>query len=92
MRKIISHPIFKIVGISVILYYGLLTNKKGSNNLSSRLSSENVSSNFSEMSHKSLEIMQKLEKAEQLKGRRPKKEQLEQAKDNIETDTKNDKK
>lgn len=50
--KAIKNPIIKILGISIILYFVLLSDKKDPKSLGNRLSSKNIKKNLSEASNK----------------------------------------
>jgi hypothetical protein len=54
--KMLRNPIIKIIGISVILYYGLFANKEKPGSLGNRFSSEQIKKDFSEVSEKTVFI------------------------------------
>jgi hypothetical protein len=65
MKSIIKNPIFRICGIVVILYYGLFQNKHDPDSLNNRLAPTKIKSNLSEISEKSVYIIQNVKKAEE---------------------------
>ncbi|MES2677321.1 MAG: hypothetical protein V4612_03280 [Pseudomonadota bacterium] len=67
MHKLISNPIFRIIGIGIILYYGLLYNKNHPDSLGNRLAPEKVKSDLNEISSKSVNILANIKKAEDIK-------------------------
>jgi len=54
--KLLRNPIIKIIGISVILYYGLFANKEKPGSLGNRFSSEQIKKDFSEVREKTVFI------------------------------------
>jgi FtsZ-interacting cell division protein ZipA len=75
MGKIINNPIFRICGIIAILYYGLFQNKSNPESLGNRLSPERIKSNLSDISEKSVYIIQNVGKAQELQKANAAKEQ-----------------
>ncbi len=65
MQQLIKNPIFRILGVIVILYYGLL-HKETPDSLGNRLAPEKVKSNIQEMSNQSLNIIGNIKKAEEI--------------------------
>jgi hypothetical protein len=65
--KLIQNPIFRIIGIGVILYYGLLYNKSHPDSLANRLAPQKVKNNLTEISEKSTNIITNIKKAEDIK-------------------------
>lgn len=68
MQKLISNRLFRVVGIVLILYYGLLHDKSNPDSLGNRLAPAKVKSNLKEISNKSVDIMGNLQKAEEFKN------------------------
>ncbi|MCE3255308.1 MAG: hypothetical protein K0R25_802 [Rickettsiaceae bacterium] len=66
MSSLIKNPIFRIIGILVILYYGLFYNNDKPESLKARLAPEKIKSNLSDMSSKSLYIIENVKKAEEV--------------------------
>jgi hypothetical protein len=66
MMKIIQNPLFRIIGIGVILYYGLFHNKYNDNSLRNRLSPEKLKADLSEVSSKTVYIINGVQKAKSL--------------------------
>ncbi|MES2961735.1 MAG: hypothetical protein V4694_05065 [Pseudomonadota bacterium] len=54
--KLLRNPIIKIIGISIILYYGLFANKEKPGSLGNRFSSEQIKKDFSEVREKTVFI------------------------------------
>lgn len=50
--ELLKNPIIKIIGISLILYFGLFADRKNPRSLGNRLSSENIKKNFNEAKEK----------------------------------------
>ncbi len=67
MQKLIHNPIFRIIGIMAVLYYGLFHNRQKPESLGNRLSPEIIKANLSEVSSKSVDIITNLQKAEKIK-------------------------
>lgn len=65
---ILHNPIFKIIGIFLILYFGLYTNKEHPDSLGNRLSKEKMQENFKEVKSNSYFIVENLRKAEELEA------------------------
>lgn len=66
MNKLTSNPIFRTVGIILILYFALFHNKQDPDSLGNRLSGERLKENLQEMSVKSVDILEGVRKAEEL--------------------------
>lgn len=75
MQKLINNRLFRIVGITLILYYGLFHDKTNPESLGNRLAPEKVKSNLEQISVKSVEIMGTLQKAEELQKEQQNKQQ-----------------
>jgi hypothetical protein len=67
MQKLIRNPIFRIVGIIVVLYYGLFYNKQQPDSLSKRFAPDQIKNNLTEISSKSIDILSNLKKVEDIK-------------------------
>ena len=67
MQDLIKNPLFKIIGIIVILYLALFKDDSNPENLCNRLSGEKIKSNISEMTDKGYEIREKLQEAQKIK-------------------------
>ena len=67
MQKLIRNPLFRIIGVTVVLYYGLLHDNHHPDSLGNRLAPEKVKSNLSEMSSQSIYIIDNIKKAEEIK-------------------------
>jgi hypothetical protein len=68
--KVVKHPLIKIVGISLILYFALLSNKKNPDSLGNRLTAENIKKNLSQASNKVQFISTNLALARELEEKR----------------------
>ncbi len=66
---ILHNPIFKIIGIFLILYFGLYTNKEHPDSLGKRLSKDRIQENLQEVKSNSYFIIENLRKAEELEGK-----------------------
>ncbi|MFT6106664.1 MAG: hypothetical protein ACJA0S_000948 [Rickettsiales bacterium] len=66
MKNIISSPIFRIVGILAILYYGLFYDKSEADSLGNRFSAHQVKKNFRDAASKSLYMIENVKKAEEI--------------------------
>ncbi len=64
--KLLRNPIIKIIGISAILYYGLLANKEKPGSLGNRLSSEQIKKDFSEVREKTVFIAENVKLAREI--------------------------
>jgi len=64
--KLLRNPIIKIIGISVILYYGLFTNKEKPGSLANRFSSEQIKKDFSEVREKTVFIAENVKLAREI--------------------------
>jgi hypothetical protein len=64
--KLLRNPIIKIIGISVILYYGLLANKEKPGSLGNRFSSEQIKKDFSEVREKTVFIAKNVKLAREI--------------------------
>jgi len=64
--KLLRNPIIKIIGISVILYYGLLANKEKPGSLGNRFSSEQIKKDFSEVREKTVFIAENVKLAREI--------------------------
>ncbi len=67
MNQIFKNPLFRICGVVIILYYGLLKDKSNPESLARRLSSERIKANISEISHKSYYVINNIQNAESIK-------------------------
>lgn len=67
MQKLINNRLFRIVGMIVILYYALFHDKTNPESLGNRLAPEKVKSNLEQISGKSVEVMENIQRAEELK-------------------------
>ncbi len=67
MQKLIRNPIFRIVGVAVILYYGLFYNKSLPDSLGNRLAPDKIKDNLVEISSKSINIIANVKKADEIK-------------------------
>ena len=67
--KAIKHPLIKLLGISAILYFTLLSDKTDPNSLGSKLSSQNIKKGFTEASTKVKFINANIAKARVLNQR-----------------------
>lgn len=54
--KLLRNPIIKIIGISLVLYYGLFANKEKPGSLGNRFSSEQIKKDFSQVREKTVFI------------------------------------
>ncbi len=66
MNKLTKNPIFRICGITAILYYGLFHNKHNPDNLANRLDPDRIKANLSEISDKSVYIINNVKKVEEI--------------------------
>ncbi|MFT5703296.1 MAG: hypothetical protein ACJAZX_000957 [Rickettsiales bacterium] len=66
MQQLIRNPVFRVVGILVILYYGLFYNKNHPDSLGNRFTPTKITSDIKEVSTKSFEIIANVRKAEEL--------------------------
>ena len=64
--KLLRNPIIKIIGISVILYYGLFANKEKPGSLANRFSSEQIKKDFSEVREKTVFIAENVKLAREI--------------------------
>ena len=64
--KLLRNPIIKIIGISVILYYGLFANKEKPGSLGNRFSSEQIKKDFSEVREKTVFIAENVKLAREI--------------------------
>lgn len=62
-HNLVKNPIFKIVGIGLILYYALFSNKHDNRSLSRRYSPENIKESFSNAAKQKREINKKIYEA-----------------------------
>jgi hypothetical protein len=62
MIKIVKNPFFRIIGIIIILYYGLFKGES-QNSLNNRFSPNKIKSNISELSDKSIDIIENIKKS-----------------------------
>lgn len=67
MRDLINNPFFRIIGIGLILYYGLFNNTETPDSLGNRLAPSKVKSNLSQATRQGKHIVGTLRKAKQLK-------------------------
>lgn len=74
-NKIISNPLFKIVGIGLILYFGLFSNKYDNRSLRNRFSSDNIKKSVDEIAKQKEFIDKKLETAKKLEQQKLQEEQ-----------------
>ena len=65
MQNLAKHPLIKIIGIALILYYGLLHNKEHPDSLGNRLSTDHIKNNISDASEKSAYIITNIKKLEE---------------------------
>jgi len=77
MIKIAKNPLFRIGGIIAVLYYGLFQSNS-ENGLNKRLSPNKIKSNISEISQKSVYIIDNVQRARSESVKKP---------DNINSDT-----
>ncbi|MFT6220409.1 MAG: hypothetical protein ACJAW3_000623 [Lentimonas sp.] len=66
MQNLARNPIIKVIGILLILYYGLLNIKKSPDSIGNKLTTDNIKNNFKEVSKKSVRILHDIKKAEEL--------------------------
>jgi len=59
MQNLMKNPIFRLVGIILILYFALLNNKKSPDSLGNRLSQENIIKNLSQGAKQTRETYKK---------------------------------
>ncbi len=64
--KLLRNPIIKIIGISVILYYGLFANTEKPGSLGNRFSSEQIKKDFSEVREKTVFIAENVKLAREI--------------------------
>ena len=64
--ELLRHPLVKTVGIVLILYFALFSNKHNPNSLGNRLSADRVKQNLVEVQEKSQFIVTNVKKAQQL--------------------------
>ena len=67
MQKLIKNPFFRIIGVIVVLYYGLFYDNSHPDNLKNRLAPEKIKSNLSEISSQGIYIIDNITKAEEIK-------------------------
>lgn len=63
---LLRHPLIKTIGIALILYFALFSNKQNPNSLGNRLSTDRVKHNLEEVREKSEFIVTNVKKAQQL--------------------------
>jgi len=66
--ELLQKPLIKIIGLMLVLYFGLFADKKNPDSLGNRLSSENIKKNFFEAQQKSSFIFSNIDQARKLKG------------------------
>ena len=62
MIKITQNPLFRICGVVAVIYYGLFQSKSD-NGLNKRLSPDKIKSNISDISQKSIYIIDNIQQA-----------------------------
>jgi hypothetical protein len=67
MRELIKNPFFRVVGIGLILYYGLFNNTQTPDGLGNRLSPSKVKDGLSQATRQGKHIVGTLKKANKLK-------------------------
>ena len=65
---LIRNPIFKIVGIGLILYFALFANKHDNRSLRKRYSADNIKKSIGRAVEQKKDIEQKLEKAKKIRS------------------------
>lgn len=68
IMKLLRQPLIKIIAVFLILYFGLLSNKKDPDGLGNRLSSQNLKQDFQEVKEKSNFIITNIQRAKDLNG------------------------
>lgn len=71
VMELLRKPLVKIIGLVLVMYFGLFYDKKNPDGLGNRLSSERIAANFNEAQEKSTFILSNLEKARKLRGGAP---------------------
>ena len=75
--KLLRNPIIKIIGIFVILYYGLFANKEKPGSLGNRFSSEQIKKDFSEVREKTVFIAENVKLAREIAKEKEAEEEAE---------------
>ena len=63
--KLINNPLFRIIGITIIIYFALFHNKENKNSLRNRLSSERIKANAEYIKNQGIYIKENLDKAKE---------------------------
>lgn len=74
VMELLRRPLVKIIGLILVIYFGLLSNKENPDSLGNRLSSEKIKEHIGEIHEKSTFILSNIDKAHQLSGVAPSEE------------------
>ena len=69
IMELLRRPLVKIIGLMLVMYFGLFSNKQDPDSLGNRLSSQNIKENFSEIHEKSNFILFNIDRAKQMSGK-----------------------
>ncbi len=69
IMEVLRRPLVKIIGLMLVIYFGLFSNKKDPDSLGNRLSSQNIKESFGEIHEKSNFILANIDRARQMSGK-----------------------
>lgn len=69
IMELLRRPLIKIIGLILVVYFGLFSNKEDPDSLGNRLSSQNIKERFGEIHEKSNFIIANIDKANKMSGK-----------------------